>query len=156
MIIKSIISRRYLINAILTASISVVGLSACTNTSVDKGQNYRIDRYSLIRSAAYTQRELLALELENTATVNAPRHQLLMRSYCDLIDRKAIYTAAQSSTCSDAKNNRARFVPSQCVVTFHRCIKTCDLRSNACRICESTATKCLDSNPSSSTLSEVL
>lgn len=147
MTVKNIILRPYLTKTILLASILLGGLSSCASTSTDDKKNYRVDRYSLIRSANYTQRELLALELSNTAVVNKQRHQLLVGSYCDLIARNAIYSADQSNACSNSDDTNSQPpVTGQCVANFHRCIKTCDLRSRDCSTCETAATTCLNSS----------
>ncbi|MDG1813650.1 MAG: hypothetical protein P8H28_06635 [Porticoccaceae bacterium] len=147
MTVKNIILRPYLTKSILLASILLGGLSSCASTSTDDKKNYRVDRYSLIRSANYTQRELLALELSNTAVVNKQRHQLLVGSYCDLIARNAIYSADQSNACSNSDDTNSQPpVTGQCVANFHRCIKTCDLRSRDCSTCETAATTCLNSS----------
>ncbi len=147
MTVKNIILRPYLTKTILLASILLGGLCSCASTSTDDKKNYRVDRYSLIRSANYTQRELLALELSNTAVVNKQRHQLLVGSYCDLIARNAIYSADQSNACSNSDDTNSQPpVTGQCVANFHRCIKTCDLRSRDCSTCETAATTCLNSS----------
>ena len=147
MTIKKFIFRRYLTKTILLASVLLGGLSSCTSTLTDDKKNYRVDRYSLIRSANYTQRELLALQLNNTAAINEQRHQLLVGSYCDLIARNAIYSADQSNACSNSDDtNSQRPVTGQCVANFHRCIKTCDMRSRDCSTCETAATTCLNSS----------
>jgi hypothetical protein len=145
--VKNIILRPYLTKTILLASILLGGLSSCASTSTDDEKNYRVDRYSLIRSAHYTQRELLALQLNNTAAVNKQRHQLLVGSYCDLIARNAIYGTDQSNACSKFNSTNSQHpVTGQCVANFHRCIKTCDLRSRDCSTCETAATTCLNSS----------
>ena len=156
--IKTFILRHYLTKTILLVSILLGGLSSCASTSPDDKNNYRVDRYSLNRSAEYTQRELLALKLSNTAAVNAQRFQLLLASYCDLIARDAIYSADQSNACSNADGTYSqRSVIGQCIATFHRCVKTCDLRSRDCSTCETAATTCLDSSQTRGTaLSEAL
>ena len=149
MTIKKFILRRYLTKTILLASILLGGLSSCASTSSNDEPNYRVDRYSLVRSAQYTQRELLALQLSNPAAVNEQRYQLLVGSYCDLIAREAIYSADQPNACSDFEHNSTqRPATGQCVATFHRCIKTCDLRSRDCGTCEAAATACLNSDQS--------
>ena len=147
MTVKNIILRSYLPKTILLASILLGGLSSCASTSTDDKKNYRVDRYSLIRSANYTQRELLALQLNNTAEINEQRYQLLVGSYCDLIARNAIYSADQSNPCSNSDDtNGQRPVTGLCVANFHRCLKTCDLRSRDCSTCETAATTCLNSS----------
>lgn len=158
MTIKKIILIHYLTKTILLASILLGGLVSCASTSTDDKKNHRVDRYSLIRSANYTQRELLALKLSNTAVVNKQRHQLLVGSYCDLIARNTIYSTDQSNACSkfDSTNSQ-RPVTGQCVANFHRCLKTCDLRSRDCSTCETAATTCLNSSQArGSDLSEPL
>ena len=79
--ITTIILRRYLLRKIILASVLFGGLSGCTNLSLDESEHYRVDRYSLIRSAADTQRELLAIELSGVSSVTEQRHQLLVGSY---------------------------------------------------------------------------
>ena len=147
--ITTIILRRYLLRNIILASVLFGGLSGCTNLPLDESEHYRVDRYSLIRSAAYTQRELLAIELSGVSSVTEQRHQLLVGSYCDLIARKAIYSPDQPNTCNSSNEaNSSNAFSGQCVATFHRCIKTCDPRSTNCRSCEVIATKCQASNQS--------
>ena len=147
--ITAIIQRRYLLKLFVLAAVLLGGLSGCTNISSDESKSYRVDRYSLIRSAAYTQRELLAIELSGVSPVTQQRHQLLVGSYCDLIVREAIYSTNQPSTCNSSNEpNSSNSFTGQCVATFHRCVKTCDLRSSDCRSCEVIATKCQASNQS--------
>ena len=146
--ITTIIRRRYLLNIFILAAVLLGGLSGCTNISPDESESYRVDRYSLIRSAAYTQRELLAIELSGVSSVTQQRHQLLVGSYCDLIAREAIYSPNQPDTCNSSNESNSNTFTGQCVATFHRCVKTCDLRSSACRSCEVIATKCQASNQS--------
>jgi hypothetical protein len=146
--ITTIIRRRYLLNIFILAAVLLGGLSGCTNISPDESESYRVDRYSLIRSAAYTQRELLAIELSGVSSVTQQRHQLLVGSYCDLIAREAIYSPNQPDTCNSSNESNSNTFTGQCVATFHRCVKTCDLRSTDCRSCEVTATKCQASNQS--------
>ncbi|HAZ94915.1 MAG TPA: hypothetical protein DCW94_04375 [Porticoccaceae bacterium] len=152
--IITIIQWRYLLIKFILAAVLLSGLSGCTNISPDESKSYRVDRYSLIRSAAYTQRELLAIELSGVSSVTQQRHQLLVGSYCDLIAREAIYSPNQPNTCNSSDESNSNTFSSQCVATFHRCVKTCDLRSSDCRSCEVAATKCQTSNQSDgSTLS---
>lgn len=146
--ITAIIQRRYLLKLFILAAVLLGGLSGCTNISPDESKSYRVDRYSLIRSAAYTQRELLAIELSGVSSVTQQRHQLLVGSYCDLIAREAIYSPNQPDTCNSSNESNSNTFTGQCVATFHRCVKTCDLRSTDCRSCEVTATKCQASNQS--------
>ena len=146
--ITAIIQRRYLLKLFILAAVLLGGLSGCTNISPDESESYRVDRYSLIRSAAYTQRELLAIELSGVSSVTQQRHQLLVGSYCDLIAREAIYSPNQPDTCNSSNESNSNTFTGQCVATFHRCVKTCDLRSTDCRSCEVTATKCQASNQS--------
>ena len=146
--ITTIIRRRYLLNIFILAAVLLGGLSGCTNISPDESESYRVDRYSLIRSAAYTQRELLAIELSGVSSVTQQRHQLLVGSYCDLIAREAIYSPNQPDTCNSSNESNSNTFTGQCVATFHRCVKTCDLRSSDCRSCEVIATKCQASNQS--------
>ena len=148
--ITTIIRRRYLLNIFILAAVLLGGLSGCTNISPDESESYRVDRYSLIRSAAYTQRELLAIELSGVSSVTQQRHQLLVGSYCDLIAREAIYSPNQPETCNSSNESNSNTFTGQCVATFHRCVKTCDLRSSDCRSCEVIATKCQASNQSDS------
>ena len=148
--IAAIIQRRYLLKLFVLAAVLLGGLSGCTNISPNESKNYRVDRYSLIRSAAYTQRELLAIELSGVSSVTQQRHQLLVGSYCDLIAREAIYSPNQPDTCNSSNESNSNTFTGQCVATFHRCVKTCDLRSSDCRSCEVIATKCQASNQSDS------
>lgn len=145
--ITTVIQRRYLLITFILAGVLLGGLSGCTNISSDESTSYRVDRYSLIRSAAYTQQELLAIELSGVSAATQQRHKLLLGSYCDLIAREAIYSTEQPTTCVNAgEPNSSNSFAGQCVATFHRCIKTCDLRSRDCRTCETAATKCQASN----------
>lgn len=126
----------------ITALGLLAGLNGCTSTSLDGTEKHRVERYSLIRSAAYTQHQLLAIELEESQVINQPRRELLVNSYCDLVTRKAIFTSHQPSICAESNRIDKNPVTSRCVANFHRCIKTCDLRSNDCRVCEAVATEC--------------
>ena len=105
--ITTIIRRRYLLNIFILAAVLLGGLSGCTNISPDESESYRVDRYSLIRSAAYTQRELLAIELSGVSSVTQQRHQLLVGSYCDLIAREAIYSPNQPDTCNSSNESNS-------------------------------------------------
>lgn len=127
--------------------ISLVLLSALTACALAPQQSqHSVDHYSLVHSAVYTQRELINIQLDtgsNKSTsqrqLMSGREQLLVDSYCDLIDRRIIYSSGKPETCGPG-NAQIR----QCLGEFHRCFKTCDLRSQGCRRCETPALSCLD------------
>lgn len=127
--------------------ISIIFLGAVTACSQSPHQaQHAVDHFSLVRSAVYTQRELINTQLNRTiedrvteTEFKGRREQLLIGSYCDLIDRRIIYSRDKPTSC-DLAMSRSR----QCLGDFHRCFKNCDLRSQACRRCEDPALTCLD------------
>lgn len=106
-------------------------LSSCSHT-----QTTDVDQLSLVRSMVYTQRNLLGMEL--TKNREPTRYEPLVASYCDLIDRGAISIDTLPNQC-DFKDINIKF----CSAEFHRCISTCDMRSEYCKACEDQASMCL-------------
>ena len=120
-------------------------LSGCTLNP--KQPSYTVDHFNLVRSAVYTQRELINTQLaqpaDQTSESRSPRQSLLLLSYCDLIDRRTVY----ASELPREGGNRER-ATRHCISEFHRCFKSCELRGRDCSRCEQPAIKCMDS-PSS-------
>ena len=120
-------------------------LSGCTLNP--KQPSYTVDHFNLVRSAVYTQRELINTQLaqpaDQTSESRSPRQSLLLLSYCDLIDRRTIYASELPRDCG----NRDR-ATRHCISEFHSCFKSCELRGRDCSRCEQPAIKCMDS-PSS-------
>ena len=127
---KHIIYSLILLAALFTAAISGCSKNLATG-------DYSVDHYSLVRSAVYTQRELINIGLNSESQTGSQRQTLLLHSYCDLIDRRTIYAANQPQGCSQLQaENRS------CISQFHRCLKNCQLRSQDCRRCEQPAIAC--------------
>ncbi len=111
-------------------------LSACTHTPTTE-----VDRLSLIRSMVYTQRHLLEMEL--TEQREPARYQVLVVSYCDLIDRGVIEISEIPKQCDGNFKGADHYKIRSCAAEFHRCIANCDSRSNRCLACEQNTTACL-------------
>jgi hypothetical protein len=118
----------------------VVLLSACTLNP--QQTSYSVDHHDLVRSAVYTQRELINIQLAQAASQGSEqrpqRQTLLLLSYCDLIDRRTIHASVLPEARAN-KNSASRHCTSQ----FHRCFKSCELRSSDCRRCEQSAIDCI-------------
>jgi hypothetical protein len=132
---KDIIFKLFLVPGLLIPGLLITVLTGCANNTATT--DHSVDHYSLVRSAVYTQRELINIGLNPNPQTSSQRQQLLLRSYCDLIDRRTIYAATQPESCSELETeNRS------CISKFHRCLKTCQLRSQECRRCEQPAISC--------------
>ena len=116
-------------------------LSACTGNP--KQASYSVDHYDLARSAVYTQRELINTQLAQSANgaseQRSPRQTMLLLSYCDLIDRRTIYASNLPGYCAQ-QDIQTRY----CTSAFHRCLKSCELRSSDCVRCEQPAIDCIN------------
>ena len=98
-----------------------------------------VDLPSQIRSMMYTHRNLLELKLDSTSLKSEQRHQLLMTSHCDLIDRRMIYAKNKPEFCQVVINAYSR----KCIAAFHRCINACPMFLRHCPTCENQAIRCL-------------
>ena len=116
-------------------------LSACSHSP--ESPAYSVDHYNLVRSAVYTQRGLINAQLSRRASSSVaarnPRHTMLLLSYCDLIDRRTIFASAPAEACTE-QTPEIR----QRISEFHRCFKTCELRTQDCSRCEQPTMECLD------------
>lgn len=110
--------------------------SACTMQP--EKPDYAVDIYSLARSANYTQRELINTQLDPTIAASEQRRQLFLASYCDLIERRTIYAKVTPQPCG----TQAPAIR-HCLSEFHRCVRTCKLRSDECNVCEAPAVSCI-------------
>jgi hypothetical protein len=128
--------------------------------SNDQILNYEVDFKHLVRSAFYTQQELLKLHLGADVKLNSQRYRFLIQSYCDLIDRGYIGVSnkpgqKKPEQCMSYSNNllatQTKLVEKQisanitrrCITLFHRCFNNCSLRNRACKACEQRGIKCL-------------
>ena len=98
-----------------------------------------VDLPSQIRSMMYTHRNLLELKLDSTSLKSEQRHQILMTSHCDLIDRRMVYAKNKPEFCQVAINVDSR----KCIAAFHLCIKACPMFLRHCPTCENQAIRCL-------------
>lgn len=112
----------------------LVTLTACSPL------NHRttVDNFSLLHSMIYTQRHLLALEMQTEITKNE-RSQLLLLSYCDLIQREFVYAENTPEQCKATTSNHPT-----CIANFHRCVAQCPTPKKTCQRCEAKAAHCLD------------
>ena len=135
---KYIIFNLILVAGLLVTLLLVNLLSGCSkNLATFSTAEHSVDHCSLVRSAVYTQRELINIGLNPKPQISSQRHQLLLRSYCDLIDRRIIYAANNPQGCSQfGAENRL------CISEFYCCLKTWQLRSQECRRCEQPAISC--------------
>ena len=132
---KDIFFKLLLVPSLIIPGLLIIILSGCSKNLATT--DHSVDHYNLVRSAVYTQRELINIGLNPNPQTNSQRQQLLLRSYCDLIDRRTIYAANQPESCRElGAVNRS------CISRFHRCLKTCQLRSQECRRCEQPAMNC--------------
>ena len=132
---KDIFFKLLLVPSLIIPGLSIIILSGCSKNLATT--DHSVDHYNLVRSAVYTQRELINIGLNPNPQTSSQRQQLLLRSYCDLIDRRTIYAANQPESCRElGALNRS------CISRFHRCLKTCQLRSQECRRCEQPAMSC--------------
>ena len=131
------------ITAILILAWALAGCQA-----LDSKSTYEVDTKHLIRSALYTQQELLKLELTASPKKDPQRYDVLINNYCDLIDRGYINASKKSELCysytakinqPDKKHNDKRY----CATVFHRCFNQCSLSNNECMRCEEKASRCL-------------
>ena len=98
-----------------------------------------VDLPSQIRSMMYTHRNLLELKLDSTSLKSEQRHQLLMISHCDLIDRRMVYAKNKPNFCQAALNVDSL----NCIAAFHHCINACPLFMRHCPTCETQVIRCL-------------
>ena len=89
------VNKRLILSLILLSPMALVVLG-CSQTPEQK--QYSVDKYSLIRSAVYNQRELINSQLQGVAKPTNARQQLLLSNYCDLIDRRIIYSKQKPPT----------------------------------------------------------
>ena len=127
--------------SVIISLLSVVLLPACSHNP--QRADYSVDHYDLVRSAVYTQREVINTQFtepaSQTAALHAQRQAMLLSSYCDLIDRRTIFASAPAEACTE-QTPEIR----QCISEFHRCFKTCELRGQDCARCEQPAMECID------------
>jgi len=132
-------------NKILTTALLISVLSGCH--IIDSKSIYDVDFEHLVRSAFYTQQELLKLELSNSPEADSERYQILMTSYCDLIDRGYIVASEKPQSCGSLAdttgNQHEKTDQNYCAAAFHRCFNSCSLRNNECTSCEKQAIECL-------------
>ena len=132
-------------NKILTTALLISALSGCH--IIDSKSIYDVDFEHLVRSAFYTQQELLKLELSNSSEADSERYQILMTSYCDLIDRGYIVASEKLQSCGSLAdttgNQHEKTDQNYCAAAFHRCFNSCSLRNNECTSCEKQAIECL-------------
>jgi hypothetical protein len=131
--------------SITATMILICALVGCQ--TLDSNSTYDVDIKHLIRSAYYTQQELLKLEL-NANQEQPQRYDVLINSYCDLIDRGYINAPEKPDHCYSytADNDRVEKEQAsnqQCATLFHRCFKNCSLKGNDCMRCEEEASRCL-------------
>ena len=113
-----------------------LGITSCKqlpNASV------HVDLPSQIRSMMYTHRNLLEFQFGSASLKSEQRHQLLIRSYCDLIDRHTVYAKHKPALCQVVIGLDRQ----KCIAAFHRCINTCPTFKLRCPTCETQAMHCL-------------
>ena len=127
--------------SVIISLLFVVLLPACSHNP--QRADYSVDHYNLVRSAVYTQRELINTQLtvpaSQTAALHAQKQAMLLASYCDLIVRRTIFASAPAGACTE-QSPEIR----QCISEFHRCFRTCELRGQDCVRCEQPAMECID------------
>lgn len=133
-------TKRFLLNLLLVGTMAATMLG-CSQTP--EQQTYSVDKYSLMRSAVYNQRELINSQLQNLPKPTSVREQLLLSNYCDLIDRRIIYSKQKPQQCPPEDQQH-----DSCTAAFHRCIQRCQLRSDECNLCEAPALRCIESSKS--------
>lgn len=113
-------------------------LPGCANYA--EQPNYDLDRLTLNRSAAFTQRELINQALKEPNHSDAERKTALVNSYCDLAYRSIIYISPDKTPdACHSLGNRQR----SCAYKMHICIRNCPLRAGNCEPCIDRARECL-------------
>lgn len=131
------------ITSLIYFSIAISGCQVLSKTSI-----YDVDFEHLVRSAFYTQRELLELQLTSSNERDMQRYAVLTSSYCDLIDRGYINVTRKPDLCL-SYSDKSKLISNKlinkrhCMADFHRCFKSCSLRNKACKVCEEKAKTCL-------------
>ena len=79
-------------------------LVGCTINSTQP--NYDLDSHILMRSAIFTQRELINSLLDDPTGTPSANSATLLNSYCDLVKRKVIYISIDNlpQQCSDRRD----------------------------------------------------
>jgi len=114
-------------------------LLGCATTG--DSPSYYLDSYTQMRSAVFTQRELINTELSEPSKVNQASRTSLINSYCDLVDRGIIYVSADNVPPScQGETHKTR----TCAMKFHQCASRCALRSNDCQPCIESSNTCLN------------
>lgn len=131
----------------ITATMIVIwALAGCQ--ALNSNSTRDVDIKHLVRSAYYTQQELLKIKLNGDQKLDQQRFDVLINSYCDLIDRGYINAPEKTDHCYAyaADINRADQKDTskeQCATLYHRCFKNCSLKDNDCMRCEEDASRCL-------------
>ena len=105
--------------------------------------SYKLDYYTLIHSAVFTQRETINALLDEAAGNQNNLTATLLNNYCDLIERRIIYVSKNNmpQQCSSREvNHQTR----SCAKKFHECIRMCSLRSDDCQACIRRSRDCLE------------
>ena len=113
----------------------------CTINSTQP--NYDLDSHILMRSAIFTQRELINSLLDDPTGTPSANSATLLNSYCDLVKRKVIYISIDNlpQQCSDLEINHQTL---SCAKKFHECTTLCSLRTDSCQSCTTKAKRCLE------------
>ena len=116
-------------------------LVGCTINSTQP--NYDLDSHILMRSAIFTQRELINSLLDDPTGTPSANSATLLNSYCDLVKRKVIYISIDNlpQQCSDLEINHQTL---SCAKKFHECTTLCSLRTDSCQSCTTKAKRCLE------------
>ena len=131
------------ITAVIYFSCAISGCQVLSENSI-----YDVDFEHLVRSAFYTQRELLELQLTPRNERDMQRYDVLISSYCDLIDRGYVNVTRKPDLCL-SYSGKSKLISSKlinkrhCMAVFHRCFNRCSLRNKACKVCEEKAITCL-------------
>ena len=88
---KDIFFKLLLVPSLIIPGLLIIILSGCSKNLATT--DHSVGHYNLVRSAVYTQRELINIGLNPNPQTSSQRQQLLLRSYCDLIDRRTINVA---------------------------------------------------------------
>jgi len=139
--VKLLVSFKRLSITLILFGTLVGTLVGCTINSTQP--NYDLDSHILMRSAIFTQRELINSLLDDPAGTPSANSAALLNSYCDLVKRKVIYISTDNlpQQCSDRAINHQTL---SCAKKFHECTTLCSLRTDSCQSCTSRAKKCLD------------
>lgn len=133
----------------------ICSLTGCT--SWNESSIYEVDFEHLVRSAFYTQQALLRLHLMPNTDKNSPQYDLLIGSYCDLIDRGYVINPEKPEPCNPSIKNLDPAVQQSkskslldkhakkryCFAIFHRCFNNCSLKNAECTRCEKRGIRCL-------------